>query len=181
MASKKKSPGKAGAKPTRKSPSKRSTAGGKRKKATGSSGSNPLMTDTTFPITAEWEGKPPVKKNSMTVVKLGTKLVPLYSKSYREALANQLPQVEKSIGGLLAGSKETPIWVEFKFYTAKGQEPDLDNLITAGADLLQKAKTIANDRWVKSYDGSRSYYKLDEDGNKIETNKTKVTIRRFEA
>src|SRR5690606_18093727 len=81
MASKKKSPGKAGAKPTRKSPSKRSTAGGKRKKATGSSGSNPLMTDTTFPITAEWEGKPPVKKNSMTVVKLGTKLVPLYSKS----------------------------------------------------------------------------------------------------
>ena len=41
------------------------------------------------------------------------------------------------------------------FYTGKGSVPDLDGCMVGMGDLLQRAGVISNDRWIKSWDGSR--------------------------
>lgn len=49
------------------------------------------------------------------------------------------------------------MWVEASFFAGKGTEPDLSGAIETVGDLLQETGIIENDRWIKSWDGSRVY------------------------
>lgn len=53
------------------------------------------------------------------------------------------------------GSALQPLWLRCKFYVGKGVEPDLANAINGLQDLMQEARILANDRWIKSVDGCR--------------------------
>ena len=105
-------------------------------------------------------GRPALKKNSRDIGFAGhgakRKFIPLQSKSYREALQTHVPQIKKQYKlKNPVGSKEQPLWLRVHFYAGKGVEPDLDGAMVGLGDLLQKAGVISNDRWIKSWDGSR--------------------------
>jgi Holliday junction resolvase RusA-like endonuclease len=63
-----------------------------------------------------------------------------------------------------------------QFYISHGSEADIDNLITGCLDLLQKAGIISNDRWVRSVDGTRKWWKFDEKGERINSDGTLIQI-----
>ncbi len=41
------------------------------------------------------------------------------------------------------------------FLAGKGAVPDLDGCLVGCGDLLQRAGVVLNDRWIRSWDGSR--------------------------
>jgi Holliday junction resolvase RusA-like endonuclease len=53
------------------------------------------------------------------------------------------------------GTKHSPVVVSAIFYLAKRQHPDLDNLLSAVADVMQSAGIIKNDYWILSWGDSR--------------------------
>lgn len=66
-----------------------------------------------------------------------------------------------------------------QFYISHGSEADIDNLITGCLDLLQKAGIILNDRWVRSVDGTRKWWKRTKTGEVIQTDMTIVEIMEY--
>lgn len=105
-------------------------------------------------------GRPALKKNSRDIGFAGhgakRKFIPLQSKSYREALVTHVPQIKKQWKlKNPVGSKEQPLHIQSLFYAGKGVEPDLDGAMVGLGDLLQKSGVVSNDRWIKSWDGSR--------------------------
>lgn len=53
------------------------------------------------------------------------------------------------------GSKGKPVSVEAHLFAGPGTEPDLSGALETVGDILQESAVIANDRWIKSWDGSR--------------------------
>lgn len=112
-------------------------------------------------------GKPSTKKTSQTIIWAGggRKRRPKIqaSEAYLAAVRYQLPcAVEQfqAMGLQPLGSKEQLLWVRAQYLFKDGRnEPDLDNLNTSLADLLahKDACIIANDRYIKSWDGSRKH------------------------
>jgi len=91
------------------------------------------------------------------------------SKVYKRALAEQLPQIAKQWKSKKRlGSSDCLLWCKFDFSVANNRRMDLDNLITAALDLLQKANVISNDTWVQSLDGSRVSFGTGEDFTAVE-------------
>lgn len=82
--------------------------------------------------------------------------VPTLSKNFRQALTIALPALKKQWAGRPPiGSAEERLWVKAYFLAGKGAVPDLDGCMVGCGDLLQRAGIISNDRWIKSWDGSR--------------------------
>lgn len=82
--------------------------------------------------------------------------VPTLSKNFRQALTIALPALKEQWGSRPpVGSAEQRLWVKAYFLAGKGPVPDLDGCIVGCGDLLQRAGVILNDRWIKSWDGSR--------------------------
>lgn len=127
-------------------------------------------------------GRPALKKNSRDIGFAGygakRKFIPLQSKSYKKALSEQLPQLKVSWGKRLpVGSEEQWLWIKAIFYAGKGVEPDLDGAEVGLGDLLQKAGIVSNDRWIKSWDGSRVVqYKVHKSDPR-----TEITIMQYKS
>lgn len=133
-------------------------------------------------VKLSWKGRPSIKKNSMTVIRVGNRMLPQFSKSYKEALATQLPQIKEQWGERESiGSAENQLWLEAHFFISGKSEADWDNLVTSLFDLLQKAGVISNDRWIRSLDGTRKWWKWDKDNKRIleEDERTEVIIREY--
>lgn len=120
-------------------------------------------------VSLVYEGKPAVKKNSQEIVVRGPGERPLlvpgadYRRAEREALRqikawrewNALPAGEP------LGSPKRPVHVRALFYLGARQNPDLDGLLSACADILEGADVLANDYWIVSWDGSRRLRDVD--------------------
>lgn len=104
----------------------------------------------------------------------------MYSKNYANALKNVLPKLKElhdAVGTV--GSAATPVEITATFYAAKGgREPDLDGALVGLGDLLERSGIIDNDRYIKSWDGSR-VHSWSEHQQYID-GLTVFTINRFE-
>lgn len=96
-------------------------------------------------------GRPTTKKNSSRVVRRGkfSKVLPSEAfERYQEAALWQLKSCRQHIDG--------PVWAKCLYWMPSRQSwPDLIGLLQASSDILEMAGIISNDRWIKSYDGSR--------------------------
>ena len=96
-------------------------------------------------------GQPATKKNSQVARCVNGKPVVLQSKAYRayEKMALKAllacPRVEFS----------EPVVVTVHYWLKDKRRPDLNNLMAATADILERAGVIADDREIVSWDGSR--------------------------
>ena len=115
-----------------------------------------------IPVELYYPGRPALAKNSrdmrMVFSKRLKRLVPVptLSKNFRQALTIALPALKKLWDGRPAvGDKEHRLWIEAHFMAGKGAVPDLDGCLVGCGDLLQRAGVVSNDRWIRSWDGSR--------------------------
>ena len=96
-------------------------------------------------------GQPVTKKNSQVARCVNGKPVIIQSKAYRAyekaSLEALLDYSRKPLSGSLA--------VRVHYWLRDRRRPDLNNLLAATADILQKAEVIADDREIVSWDGSR--------------------------
>lgn len=119
-----------------------------------------------------WHGNPTTKKNSQEIAarkaKPGAKkprrglsaltwpyvpfIVP--GRAYKKALKSALVEL---VGQGRPVPAKTELWVEAHFYLGARQQPDLDGLFNACADILEAAGVIPNDYWIASWDGSRKH------------------------
>ena len=63
------------------------------------------------------------------------------------------PPISDRLGSI--GSRECPVHVCAMLFAGKGMEPDLSGAEETVGDMLQECGIIENDRWIKSWDGSR--------------------------
>lgn len=96
-------------------------------------------------------GQPVTKKNHQIARCVKGKPVVVQSKVYRA--------YEKAALNTLLGYKgkrfSGPVQVTVKYWIKDNRRPDLNNLMAATADILEKAGVIRNDRDIISWDGSR--------------------------
>ena len=108
----------------------------------------------TIPILIPVE--PRTKKNSMRLVKLGGRLVPIPSKQYKD--------FEEKCGKWLQPwngmNINKPVNVCCLFYMKTRRKVDLTNLLEAADDVLVKYHVLEDDNMtiVASHDGSRVLY-----------------------
>lgn len=98
------------------------------------------------------QGRPTTKKNSPRVVRMGgfTKVLP--SKAYEDYEKGCLWQLMR----YKHQSFSTPVHLKCLYYMPdKRAYPDLQGLLQATADILEKARIIENDRLIVIHDGSR--------------------------
>ena len=82
---------------------------------------------------------------------MGGKPLVLQSKSYRAYEKMALKSLMEYQGERFSGSVE----VTAHYWLKDNRRPDLNNLMAATADILEKAGVIRNDRDIVSWDGSR--------------------------
>jgi len=94
-------------------------------------------------------GRPITKKNSRIIRKGGGLLQSEAYRTYEEACLWQLKQYR---GEMITG----PVWVKALYWLPDRRSwPDLLGLEEATADILEKDRIIANDKFIVSWDGSR--------------------------
>lgn len=96
-------------------------------------------------------GQPATKKNSQVARCVNGKPVVLQSKAYRA-------YEKMALKALLACPRAEfwgPVTVTVNYWLKDNRRPDLNNLMAATADILEKAGVIPNDREIVSWDGSR--------------------------
>jgi len=96
-------------------------------------------------------GQPVTKKNSQVARCVGGKPLVLQSKSYRAYEKIALKSLMEYQGERFSG----PVEVMAHYWLKDNRRPDLNNLMAATADILEKAGVIRNDRDIVSWDGSR--------------------------
>jgi len=96
-------------------------------------------------------GRPVPKKNSMVVRCINGKPVVVQSRTYRDYEKQALRSLADYRGPRFSG----PVEVTAGYWLADHRRPDLNNLMAATADILEKAGIIRNDRDIISWDGSR--------------------------
>lgn len=98
-------------------------------------------------------GRPITKKGHQQIVtnkKTGRPFV-IQSAAYRKYEEDCLRQLMAYRGEIIGG----PVWVKALYHMPDRRQPDLLNLEEATADILEKARIIANDKFIVSWDGSR--------------------------
>jgi Holliday junction resolvase RusA-like endonuclease len=96
-------------------------------------------------------GQPATKKNSQVARCVNGKPVVLQSKAYRA-------YEKMALKALLACPRTEfsgPVVVTVHYWLKDKRRPDLNNLMAATADILEKARLITDDREIVSWDGSR--------------------------
>jgi Holliday junction resolvase RusA-like endonuclease len=96
-------------------------------------------------------GQPATKKNSQVARCVKGKPVVLQSKVYRAYEKAALKVLLTYQGECFQG----PVEVSVLYWLKDNRRPDLNNLMAATADILEKAGVIRNDRDIISWDGSR--------------------------
>jgi Holliday junction resolvase RusA-like endonuclease len=96
-------------------------------------------------------GRPVPKKNNMMARCVNGKPVVIQSKAYREYEKAALISLADYQGPRFNG----PVQVKASYWLADNRRPDLNNLMAATADILEKAGIVKNDRDIVSWDGSR--------------------------
>ena len=104
------------------------------------------------------------KKNSMRLVRVTGRLIPIPSKQYRQFEAKCLDYLEPYIGKMI----DYPVNVCCLFYMKTRRKVDLTNLLEAVDDVLVRHAVLADDnsQIVMGHDGSRVYH--DKDNPRIE-------------
>lgn len=180
---------------TSNSSKKRATSDLPEKSRSRSSGSRPKMEVSLTPspatptsggwhISITWEGRPISKKSSQRIIMQGKRRIIIYSKAYQEIKKTVIPQLtalssSRSLSEAVGevdhlGSPGCKIAVRAHLYAGKGIEPDLSGALETVGDVLQEAGLIENDRWIKSWDGSR-VLTIDKDHPRTELVITKFT------
>jgi len=99
-------------------------------------------------------GRPITKKNHQEICinnRTGKRFL-RQSEAYRIYEEACLWQLKQYKGEMIAG----PVWVKALYYLPNRRSwPDLLGLEEATADILEKARVIANDKFIVSWDGSR--------------------------
>ena len=114
--------------------------------------------------------EPRTKKNSIQLVKVGNRMIPIPSKQYKE--------FEKKCGYYLRSHKDLnicePVNVCCLFYMSTRRKVDLTNLQEAADDMLVHFKVLEDDNMtiVAGHDGSRVRY--DKENPRIEITITKM-------
>jgi Holliday junction resolvase RusA-like endonuclease len=96
-------------------------------------------------------GRPVPKKNSMMARCVNGKPLIIQSKNYREYEKMAL----LSLADYQGPRFNCPVQVKASYWLADNRRPDLNNLMAATADILEKAGILKNDRDIVSWDGSR--------------------------
>jgi Holliday junction resolvase RusA-like endonuclease len=96
-------------------------------------------------------GQPATKKNSQVARCVNGKPVVIQSKFYRAYEKVALNALLGFRGPRFSG----PVEVTVHYWLKDNRRPDLNNLMAATADILEKAGLIHNDRDIISWDGSR--------------------------
>lgn len=104
------------------------------------------------------------KKNSMRLVRISGRLVPIPSKQYKEFEEKCGDYLQPYIGKMI----DYPVNVCCLFYMKTRRKVDLTNLLEAVDDILVRYSILADDnsQIVFGHDGSRVYY--DKDNPRIE-------------
>ena len=77
-----------------------------------------------------------------------------YKKWEEQALASLIHQLQARKATGHRYPIDQPMWVK-AYVVYSGNEPDLSNALEGVADVLQKAGIIADDKLIRSWDGSR--------------------------
>jgi Holliday junction resolvase RusA-like endonuclease len=96
-------------------------------------------------------GRPVPKKNNMVARCVNGKPLLTQSKAYRDYEKAALLSLADYQGPRFSG----PVQVRASYWLADNRRPDLNNLMAATADILEKAGILKNDRDIVSWDGSR--------------------------
>ena len=96
-------------------------------------------------------GPPTTKKNSQVARCINGRWVIIQSKVYRAYEKAALGSLGQYRGRRFSG----PVEVTVHYWLKDNRRPDLNNLMAATADILEKAGIIRNDRDIISWDGSR--------------------------
>lgn len=96
-------------------------------------------------------GGPATKKNSQVIRCYNGKPVVIQSKSYRTYEKAALKALQPYQNLKFSG----PVEVTALYWLKDNRRPDLNNLMAATADILEKAGIVKNDRDIISWDGSR--------------------------
>jgi Holliday junction resolvase RusA-like endonuclease len=96
-------------------------------------------------------GQPATKKNSQMARCVNGKPVVLQSKAYRTYEKMAFKALLACPRAEFAG----PVVVTVHYWLKDKRRPDLNNLMAATADILEKAGVISDDREIVSWDGSR--------------------------
>jgi Holliday junction resolvase RusA-like endonuclease len=96
-------------------------------------------------------GRPVPKKNNMMARCVNGKPLIIQSKNYREYEKMAL----LSLADYQGPRFNCPVQVKASYWLADNRRPDLNNLMAATADILEKAGILKNDRDIVSWDGSR--------------------------
>ena len=96
-------------------------------------------------------GQPITKKNSQVIRCINGYPLVNQSKAYRAYEKMALKALLAYPGQTILG----PVAVRVHYWLKDRRRPDLTNLLQATADILEKARVIANDRNIVSWDGSR--------------------------
>ena len=96
-------------------------------------------------------GQPVTKKNSQVARCVKGKPVLIQSQAYRVYERAALTALLAYRGERVTG----PVEVTVLYWLKDNRRPDLNNLLAATADILEKAGVIVNDREIVSWDGSR--------------------------
>jgi Holliday junction resolvase RusA-like endonuclease len=114
-------------------------------------------------------GNPAPKKTSPVLVRAGKRPVILPNKAWREWVRNAKGY---PVEGMILGCCDYPCAIRALFYRRRNAG-DLDNYLAGLGDLLQKHRYIANDKLIKSWDGSRLY--VDTTNPRVEVTLTPFT------
>lgn len=115
--------------------------------------------------------EPRTKKNSVRLIHVRDRTLPIASKAYQDFEKDCL----KIIPGTVRQAIAEPVNVQVIFYMRTKRRVDLTNLLEAVDDMLVKAGVLADDNRdiVAGHDGSRVYY--DKDNPRIEIDITAKT------
>lgn len=125
-----------------------------------------------------WQGRPISKKSSQRIIMRNGRRIIIYSKAYDDLRKRVLPglrELRDSLEklGITLGTKDSELHVRAVAHAGKGTEPDLSGVLETIGDILQDGGVIENDRWVKSWDGSR-VYTHDKDHPRVELDITEL-------
>jgi Holliday junction resolvase RusA-like endonuclease len=113
-------------------------------------------------------GQPTSKKNSMQLVRVRGRGLPLPSKKYREWMRASKTQVFAVTAGISGLPITSPVHLKILAYRHTYRKIDLSNIYAAVEDMLQEYGVLADDALVESHDGSRKFLGVPEDEARVE-------------
>ena len=100
------------------------------------------------------KGRPITKKNHQEICinPKTKKRFPRQSAAYRAYEESCLWQLKRYKDEMITG----PVWVKALYWMdSRRSWPDMLGLMESSADILEKGRTIANDKFIESWDGTR--------------------------